>query len=146
VAISRYTNFLPRVKIAESHRPGVIYFAIAVAISAFFFLPNNLLAFQFGALIFGLADSAAEIEGKAYGKHKIKFLGDKSWEGAAAFFLTSFVIFLCLIYSKNSINLFLGLLICLILTAAEALSSWGLDNLILPILAAYLIQLFATIH
>ncbi len=86
-----------------------------------------------------LADAMAALVGIPWGRHHIRVLkGTKSIEGSVAFFLTSIVIWLFFYKDLNYSALFVPL----VLTVIELLLSLGLDNLILPIVAAYLFTLF----
>jgi phytol kinase len=113
---------------------GELYLPLSVAVSALLFLPQHLDAFQFGLVVTGLADVAAELVGIHYGKHKIPLVRNKSWQGSFGFFLTTLIICFFLLKS-GSVS---AILISLILSVIEALLSFGLDNLILPVLATYL--------
>ncbi|OGE87899.1 MAG: hypothetical protein A3J07_04295 [Candidatus Doudnabacteria bacterium RIFCSPLOWO2_02_FULL_49_13] len=118
---------------------GEFYFPLGVALSAFFFLPQNLLAFQFGILILGVSDTAAELTGRLWGRHQIKSV-HKTWEGVLAFFLVSLLIFLLFVWPQHPGTILAGLSITLLLTLLEGLLSFGLDNLFLPIIAAVLLN------
>jgi phytol kinase len=138
--LSRFHNFLPGVHGVNRKTWGEFYYPISIALTAWFFLPQNILAFQFGILILGISDAFAEIIGKAYGRHKIKIVS-KSWEGASAFFVTALIIFFALIYPSHPGTALMGVGIVSVLTLVEVLLVFGLDNLLLPILAAFLINL-----
>lgn len=121
---------------------GEFYFPVGIIVSTGFFLPQNLAAFQFGVLILGLADAAADVIGSHYGQHQIKFLKDKTWEGTTAFFLTALIITAGFAWHQTTGNVYDLVLVCLILSITESLLSFGLDNLVLPVLGAWLFKLF----
>ncbi len=135
--ISRYL----KLHTVDRQTLGELYFPIGVAISAYFFLPQDRAAFQFGILVLGLADAAAALVGKSLGRRRIKFFPNKTWEGSFAFFATTFALFLCLTLSQGQFLLLQGLLIALLLTVVEAISDWGLDNLFLPLVGAVLMAM-----
>lgn len=97
-------------------------------------------------LILGIADSLAAVVGSLRSKKYFELTGDsKSLIGSAIFFLSTFLI-IVLISSTlllfNSISLINILLVAftagLLLTAIEAISSKGTDNLTVPLFAAIL--------
>jgi len=86
------------------------------------------------------SDAIASFVGISMGRHKIYILKNKkSIEGSLAFFISSVLI--CFFFYKN-ID-YKILLIPLILTPTELLLIFGIDNLVLPILAAYLFTIFS---
>ena len=130
------THRVPR----QSH--GEIYYALGLILSAFFFLPHHVLAFQYGILILALADAAASLAGSMFGQSKIAiFNNNKTWAGTDVFFIVSFLIFLFLILFQGHGSLFVGVLITLILTLTEGFLTKGLDNLFLPLIASLLLKL-----
>ena len=121
----------------ERHTFGEIFLPLGVAVTAFFFLPDSILAFQFGILIMGVSDAIGGLVGERFGKHIFMILGNKkSLEGSLVFFGCSLIL-TYLFYPIFGHNLFL---IPLILTVIEFGFIYGLDNLVLPIVAAYLIN------
>ena len=116
---------------------GDVYHPLSVAITALIFLPHELRAFQFGVLIMGISDALAGLVGEKLGKHHIQFWGNKkSIEGSAIFFISSLVLTF-LFFPILGYQFFI---IPLILTLAELILPYGLDNLILPVLGALLTQ------
>lgn len=117
---------------------GEVYLPLGVAITALFFLPQNVQAFQFGIFIMGISDAIGGLVGEKFGKHPLSILGNKKTvEGSLAFFVVSLVltaIFVPLISYKL-------ILVPAILTLVELCFVYGLDNLVLPIVGAYLIQM-----
>jgi phytol kinase len=84
--------------------------------------------------IIGLADTAASIVGRRYGRRPIAGARSKSFEGSAAFFLVTCGILLSLFHA--TVYLFA---VSVLLTIAEAYSDHGSDNLTVPALAAVLL-------
>lgn len=129
-------KLIPSIHSVQRKTLGEIYFPLGIALSAFLFLPNQMIAFQFGILVLGISDAVAALVGIPLGKHVYKILGNKkSLEGSVAFLIAT-----CLILAifAGSFNLtFLG--IGILLTLVEFLLVFGLDNLILPVLSAYLL-------
>ena len=140
--LARFFDFLPIINKVKRISLGEVFYPLGVMIVAIYFLPENIKAFQFGILVLGFSDSLANIFGDLFGTYKFKIAaGSKSLEGSLVFFITT--IFLLILF--NGVNglghLNLYLLVALILTSIEFFLFFGLDNLVLPILAAYLFTL-----
>lgn len=117
---------------------GDAFLPLGIGISAFLFLPGNLPAFQFGALVLGFADAAASLVGEYLRFRPFALFGNKkSIGGSAAFFLVALLLAHLFISAPF---LMLALIACA-LTIAEAASGYGLDNLFLPTLASALMLL-----
>lgn len=114
---------------------------LGIGISAVLFLPDNLPAFQFGALVLGFADAAASLVGEYLRFRPFTLFGHKkSIGGSAAFFLVA----LLLAYVFIPAPFLMLALIAGALTIAEAASGYGLDNLFLPALASAFMLLVIT--
>src|SRR3989344_1182300 len=86
---TRYFGLLSSIHKVNRKTIGEVYFPLGLGLSAFFFLPQNILAFQFGVLVLAFSDAFGGLVGQLYGKHKIGFGLSKSWEGTLVFFLTT---------------------------------------------------------
>ena len=116
---------------------GEVFLPLGVAFSALLFLPHSMGAFQFGVFVMGISDALAGLAGERFGRHHIKFLSNrKSLEGSLVFFLSSLILTFLFVQGFD----YRILVIPLILTGVEFFLEYGLDNLILPIAGAYLIQ------
>jgi len=116
---------------------GEVVYPLALGIMAYFFLPEHIVAFQFGVLVLTFCDASAELIGNVFPIKKIRIMGYyKSWGGSLAFFIIA--ILLGIITHLSSMHIAYIILIALILTVIELLLTYGLDNLIVPIAAAYL--------
>ena len=116
---------------------GEVCLPLGVALAALFFLPDNLMAFQFGIFVMGISDPLAGIIGERFGKHHFVFFNNKkSLEGSLAFFASTII--LALFFLPLGYNI---ILIAAALTLIEFLMVYGLDNLTLPIVGALLIQM-----
>ena len=134
---TRRTNIFSSIHSVERLTFGEIFLPLGVILCAVLFLPDKRLAFQFGILIMGISDALASLIGERFGKHIIKVLGHKkSVEGSVAFFVSALIITFFFIYKLDYRILFIQI----ILTIVELLSVAGLDNFILPVIGAYLIQ------
>ncbi len=135
-------NFLGIINKVKRSSWGDVFYPLGVLISVLLFLPHHVAAFQFGVLVLGFSDTLANIVGSLWGKHKVKILGgSKSLEGSSAFFLSVILLLFFFSLPALSFNISAYLLIALILTFLESVLVFGLDNLILPALAAYLFTL-----
>jgi len=136
--IGRAYHLFSAIHSVERHTFGEIYLPLGVAFTALFFLPQNIQAFQFGIFIMGISDAIGGLVGEKFGKHPLSIFGNKkTMEGSLAFFVVSLVltaIFAPLISYKL-------ILVPAILTLVELCFVYGLDNLVLPIVGAYLIQM-----
>lgn len=114
---------------------GEIYLPLGVIVTAFIFLPDELRAFQFGIFVMGVSDALAGIIGEKFGKHYVHFLDNKkSLEGSLTFFISSLV----LTFLFFPIVGYQLVLTPFVLTLTEFGLIYGLDNLILPIVGAFL--------
>lgn len=135
--LTRRTNIFSSIHSVERLTFGEIFLPLGVILCAVLFLPEKRLAFQFGILIMGISDALASLIGERFGKHIIKIFGHKkSIEGSLAFFISALIITFFFVYKLDYRILFIPI----ILTIVEALSVAGLDNFILPVIGAYLIQ------
>lgn len=97
-------------------------------------------AFLGAYLVLGVSDTCASLIGRAYGKRRYTRLGcGKSYVGSAAFFVSACLI-LCAVVAFAGRPLLPTMLfaaaIAVALTAVEACSHKGMDNLFVPLVAA----------
>lgn len=136
LAARRYKLFTA-VHAVERKTAGEAMLPLGVAATALLFLPHNIAAFQFGVFVMGISDGLAGLIGEYFGRHTVRFFDNKkSLEGSAAFF-ASCLILAFLFAPAAGYEL---LLIPVLLTAIEFCFIYGLDNLVLPIAGAYLLQ------
>jgi uncharacterized protein (TIGR00297 family) len=115
---------------------GIVWFPLAFLIILIGVQDDHIIAFAM--LVLAVCDPAATIAGKLWARKNYRLTGDpKSLVGNAAFLLS----FGLLAWLHLPFGAWLGwgnlLALGLMLTAAEALGSRGLDNLIVPLLAAW---------
>lgn len=134
---TRRANVFSSIHSVQRKTFGEVFLPLGVILCALFFIPENKIAFQFGILIMGISDALASLVGEKFGKHVIKVFGyKKSIEGCTIFFISTLLI----VYFFTHGLYFSSLVVVIILTGIELLLVLGLDNLILPIAGAYLIQ------
>ena len=139
VFVGRKTTFLSSIHDVERKSFGDVFLPLGEALSAIVFLPHSIAAFQFGVLVMGISDALEGLGGEKFGKHKVRFFGNtKSLEGSAIFFICTLILTLSFAPAFG----YQLIMIAVVLTIVEFLSIYGLDNLVLPILGAFLIQFF----
>ena len=122
---------------------GEFFYPISIIILVL--LAHSKWEFAASVLILGLADTAAAIIGKKYGKHSsYKILGQKkSPIGSLAFFTVCFFIIAGFV-SVAPLSIQPGLLyvlsVTLLITISENLGVYGSDNLFIPIVAVLLLN------
>lgn len=141
--VTRLAGFFQSIHRVGRHTLGEVYFPVGVALAAYFFLPSDLAAFQFGMLVLGFSDALGGIIGYTLGPRRTKLFGEKSVEGSAVFFLCTLGIFFIVARGKNMV--FAGLLVSLASTCLELVLDSGFDNLVLPVFSALLIKVIAKI-
>jgi|SRR3989344_4582745 len=136
IAGRRY-NIFSAIHSVERDTFGEVFLPLGVALTALFFLPHDISAFQFGICIMGISDVVAGLIGEQFGKHRATFFGNtKSLEGSLTFFLST----LLLTFLFVPVFGYDLLLTPLLLTLVEFCLVYGLDNLILPLAGAFLLQ------
>jgi dolichol kinase len=124
----RYLGFALRER-ESSKFTGATYFMLG-ALCAFLFFQKQIAIISVFILV--IADTAASIVGIIYGRHKL--VGNKSLEGASAFFISS-VIISCIGSFVCGIHVFPLLIASLVVTIFELLSvDIGIDdNILIPL-------------
>lgn len=113
-----------------------IYYSIAVIIISIlaYFEFLSFIAYICGLLIFGICDGTSTIFGILYGRHKIFYNKDKSYEGSFAFFVFAVIIGVIFFRSFEKV-----ILIALFSTFIESLPKVD-DNFTLPIFTTLFIE------
>lgn len=127
---------------------GLIYFPISLLLLVIFqyqaILPS--IACTIGVLIMGYGDGLAALIGSKWGKRKLKIpSGGKSWLGTLVMFIVSFLIaFIGLLTTALPFGSVFGvaLLVAAVSAFVEAITPLGLDNITVPLLAAFLVGAF----
>ena len=129
---------------------GELLFPIAVAWLFTLYLVNSdsVVFYVIPLLLLTFADTAGAIAGTRLGRKIYKTTsGSKSVEGSIAFFITAFLcIFLVLcfgsVYPVNHI-LVIAITIGIFITSVEGASGMGIDNLVIPIGAYFLLSYYS---
>ncbi len=115
---------------------GEIFFPLGIA-SVFVLSGGEALLFSIPVLLLTLADTAAALVGCRYGRHRFRACdGEKSVEGCLAFFamacLCTYAPLLATEIGQTE-RLLIALTLALAATLLEAISTRGLDNLVIPL-------------
>lgn len=131
----------------SGHGMGLVYYAIAWTILAYFFFDSKEVI-AIGILAMSYGDGFASLIGIKYGKKKYKIYKDeKSYIGSLSMFMfTFFLIVIALLFYQridigitSIIEVFPWLLVISGISAvAEGITPLGLDNLSVPFLTAFL--------
>lgn len=137
--VSKKIGFLTSIHGSDRSTYGEVYYPAAIATTALLF--PSPAPFCYALLVLAISDSLAGIVGKHFGKKSFTIMGKKSYAGSITFFLSAFLLTLATLslLGKSPLYSFVfGGATAALLTFAEASLSYGLDNLILPPLAAVL--------
>jgi len=126
---------------------GTVYFPLAFCLAILLFWErSNLLVACLMPLTWG--DSTASILGRAYGHIKYTVFGNtRSIEGSVCMFLFSLIstaLALWLVRPGSGFGLSFGVafVVAIMATLTEAVSPWGLDNLLVPTTSGLVLYLF----
>lgn len=133
--VGRNTNYFSSIQTTNRKTYGDVYFPLGIIVAAVVLLPDNVTAFQYGVAIMGISDASAGFVGERWGRKAVPILNNpKTLLGALVFYVSSLVITFILVPQLLPVVFILPL----ILTIVEFFLVFGLDNLILPIVAGLL--------
>jgi phytol kinase len=138
---ARRLRLLPSVHGIERRSEGALYYPLAVCL--LFLIGHGRPVFYLIALfVLVISDTLAALLGSAYGRWTYAVeSGHRTLEGSAAFFLTTLLSvhlpLLLLTDMDRAASVLIGLQIALLVTAFEAISLRGNDNLIVPLATYY---------
>jgi phytol kinase len=133
--ISRNSSYFSSIQTTNRKTYGDVYFPLGIIVTAVVLLPDNVTAFQYGVAIMGISDALAGFVGERWGRKTVPiFNNPKTLLGAIVFYVSSLVITLIFVPQFLPVVFILPL----ILTVVEFLLVFGLDNLVLPIVAGLL--------
>ncbi|MBP7860521.1 hypothetical protein KA183_02475 [bacterium] len=123
---------------------GEFYFPAAVAIT-FILSGGEPLLYTVPIAILTFADASSALFGIKYGRHPFKYLPfKKSYEGSLAFFLVSFIVSVIGLAAFSDIDtrfiLMVSAMVAVFTTLIEALCPVGLDNLMVPLGALFILK------
>lgn len=148
MVLSKKRNIFSSIHHVKRQTYGEVYFPVAIVLTAILF-PQKYL-FMYGILIMAISDGFASVIGQKYGKKTYSILGSKkSYIGSSVFLVSSFLIGIVLTITLTSTSVLFSIIISLvcasILTILEGSLSLGLDNLFLPIIGAFFLEIFVKI-
>lgn len=133
--VGRNTDYFSSIHTTNRKTYGDVYFPLGIIVVAVVLLPDNVTAFQYGVAIMGISDALAGFVGERWGRKAVSiFNNQKTLLGALVFYVSSLVITFILVPQFLPVVFILPL----ILTIVEFFLVFGLDNLILPIVAGLL--------
>ncbi len=133
--VGRNTDYFSSIQTTNRKTYGDVYFPLGIIVAAVVLLPDNVTAFQYGVAIMGISDALAGFVGERWGRKAVSiFNNPKTLLGALVFYVSSLVITFILVPQFLPVVFILPL----ILTIVEFFLVFGLDNLILPIVAGLL--------
>jgi phytol kinase len=113
---------------------GELFFPLAIASTALLFPDQSL--YMYGILIMAVSDGLAGLLGSWYGKATYRLgWAHKSYFGSIVFFISALAI--GVLFSQG----YVIVLATLTLTLVEAISARGVDNILLPLVAALCLSL-----
>lgn len=137
--VGRQSKYFTSIQTTDRKTYGDVYFPLGIVIAAVVFLPDSVAAFQYGVAIMGFSDALAGFVGERWGRTVITVLGNrKTVIGSLVFCVSSFAITI-LFAPQLILAVFLSVFL---LTLVELVLVYGLDNLVLPVLAGLLFSNF----
>lgn len=124
---------------------GEILFPIGIA-TVFVLSEGDPLLYCTPVLLLTLADPAAALIGTLYGRWRYRTMdGSKTIEGSFAFFCVAFITIQSVLMLLSSVEtleiVVLAGLLSLLVTFVEGISSYGVDNLLIPVAGCLLLML-----
>ena len=143
-SFTKYKGFFKSIHSVNRITFGAEAYPIGVLIATYYFLPLDKTAFIYGILVGGFSDSMASVIGKYYGYREIVVFGQKkSLGGSLSFFITTVIISYSIIFILGiEMNIISILIIAFILTLAELVQTFGLDNVTIPVLSGMTLNYF----
>ena len=137
-------NLFRGIETGETGQLGTVYFPLSfVLLTPLLWSRPALLAAAFMPMAWG--DAAAAILGKRLGAHQFSLFGQvSSVEGSIAMFVLSLIatnLVLVLFGQPVDSSVLAAFLTASVATLLEALSPWGLDNLTVPIVSAFVLSI-----
>ncbi|MEM3696578.1 MAG: phosphatidate cytidylyltransferase [Candidatus Bathyarchaeia archaeon] len=128
----------------EGHQLGLVFYAISYTVLALLFASKQyVMVLAAGILPMAYGDAIASIVGEKFGKRKYGVFAEKSFEGSAAMFLASFIVFALSLFYFSLIlpfsfvdKVFSAVAVAAVTTLVEGFTPLGFDNLTVPAFGA----------
>lgn len=140
---ARRRRLVPSLFDVERRSYGEIYFPAGIYL--LYVVASGHRVFYLVSLItLVICDALAAVLGRSYGRHRYAVQHDqRSLEGSAVFFFTAFLgthlPLLLLTHIDRGSCVMISLQLALLVTAFEAITTGGIDNLVLPLTTYYLL-------
>lgn len=136
--LSLHYPLLPGINSVGRKSLGTFFYSVSIGILvAWFWAWQQPQYAVIGILVMTWGDGLAALIGQRFGKHHYKVWGvEKSWEGSLTMTIASYLVCSLILLSVQG-NVWqtwlVSLAIALVATSLEAFSSYGIDNLTVPI-------------
>ncbi len=143
-SFTKYRGIFKSIHSVDRTTFGAEAYPVGVLIATYCFLPLDKNAFIYGMLVGGFSDSMASVIGKYYKYKELIFFGQKkSLGGSISFFITTVIIsYLFFFFFGIELSLMSILIIAFILTIAELVQTFGVDNVTIPVLSGITLNYF----
>ena len=141
--LSYFLPILPSLESVGRRSGGTLFYALSLGgLIGYFFSRGQPQFAAIGVLVMTWGDGLAGLIGQRWGRHPYH-IGQqkKSVEGSLVMAVTSFAVTLTLLASLEGLNLITTTMagaVALTATVLESFSWWGIDNLTVPVGAAFL--------
>ncbi len=141
--LSYYLPILPSLESVGRRSFGTFFYALSISLLAGYFFPRHSPEFAaLGIMVMAWGDGLAALVGQNFGKHPYTFAGmKKSWEGSLAMLAVSFVLTLLILVPVLGWSyplVVIAILVAITATLLETVSSFGVDNITVPLGSAWL--------
>ena len=143
-SFTKYRGIFKSIHSVDRITFGAEAYPIGVLIATYCFLPLDKNAFIYGMMVGGFSDSMASVIGKYYKYKEITIFGQKkSLGGSLSFFITTVIISYLFIFVLGfELSAISILIIAFILTIAELVQTFGIDNVTIPVLGGMTLNYF----
>lgn len=143
VLTSYVSSLFPSINDIKRISFGTLFYACSIGILSYFFWHQKEIQYVvIGILTMTWGDGMAAVIGQKFGKHTYQILNvNKSWEGSLAMMGVSFVVCSIVLFfvGEPSSKIFtISLITSIVATVLEIFSSFGIDNLTVPLGSAYI--------
>ena len=149
IVASHFLHIFRAIHAGRERLVGEVLYAVAIAATAY--IAAESWVFTTSILILALADGCAALVGKKHGHRTPKLYKNKTLAGALAFYVCAvgaiavgYVLGDAHMMSQFGIVLFIWL--PLFLSLVELVSPWGTDNLFVPLVSAYVLNVLIALY
>jgi len=137
MGLSKKLGLLPSVHGVERKSSGAFIYPLSI-VMVLLLSGGHTIVFQISILVLASSDALAAVVGKSYGRIHYRILNQtRSVEGSIVFLLNTFLVVHIPLLLSSQVgrleSLLIALLIAVLVTAFEAISVGGWDNLVIPL-------------